>query len=62
MEIAAHAICVRTAVPFVFSNESFLRFHSRNKHNASYFTEMSWNGHTIPDAKLIKKLILRYAS
>lgn len=28
MEYAAHAIGVRTAVPFVFS-ENFLRFHSR---------------------------------
>ena len=55
MEIAAHAICVRTAVPFVFSNESFLRFHSQNKHNVSYFTKMSWTEQSQSKDKITKK-------
>ena len=35
--------------------ENFLRFQVQDKHNASYFSKMSWNGHTLPNAKLIKK-------
>ena len=37
------------------SFENFLRFQVQNKHNASYFTKMSWNGRAISNAKLIKK-------
>ena len=35
--------------------ENFLRFQVQDKHNASYYSKMSWNGRTIPKAKLIKK-------
>lgn len=34
--------------------ENFLRFQVQDKHNASYFSKMSWSGKTFPSAKLTK--------
>ena len=44
--IAAHAIRVRTTMPSLHLIENFLRFQVQDKHNASFFSNMSWKGVT----------------
>lgn len=41
--IAAHAN-VRTTIISLYTFENFLRFQLQDKHNASYFSNMSWRG------------------
>lgn len=46
--IAAHAN-VRTTIISLYTFENFLRFQLQDKHNASYFSNMSWKG--MPQSK-----------
>lgn len=44
----------KAIMPSSSTVENFLRFQVQDKHNASYFSKMSWSGKTFPSAKLTK--------
>lgn len=43
MEIAAHAMSVRTTMPPLVSHSIYQIFSLQDEHNASYIFNMSWN-------------------